>query len=183
MATIFDKDPSDRPAAPPYARERIEQEIAHLKKPQSTRHAADERRSLGIFVSFLIVSAIVGLYVMDPFLYSWYKGDAIKAYLYLHNYDDDQKARNIAATGILTDSDVEILNHRQGSFQDYYTTRQDAEKDANSVISFMNGLSKLRGGRYDDLDPLSKVRYNLFCRWHLIPPTEWPALNPQIKDE
>ena len=182
-SSIFGKDPSKEPVPHAFARERIEKEIAHLKKPQSTRHGPNEHNTRGIIATCVILLAIVGLYFMDPFFYSWYKGDAIQAYLYLHNCDSDQKAQALVSTGILTQEEVEILNRRHGSFQDYYSSPQDAEKMADSIISFMNGLSKLRNGPYDDLDPLGKIRYNLFCRWGLPPPSEWTALNPFIKDE
>jgi hypothetical protein len=183
MASIFGKDPANQPAPDVYARERIEQEIAHLKKKQSVRHGPDERKTLGIFVTFIILAVLGGLYAMDPFFYSWYKGDAIKAYLYLRSYSGDQKAQAIAATGIFTHSDLDILSHRQGSFQDYYASLEDAQKDADTIINFMNNVSKLRAGRYDDLGPVDKIRYNLFCRWGIMPPTQWSFLNPEIKDE
>jgi hypothetical protein len=179
-SSIFGKDPSDKPAPDAYARERIEQEIAHLKKPQSTRHGPDERKTLGILVSFTILFVIAGLYLMDPFLYSWYKGDAVQDYLYLHS-ENDTKADALAATGILTEEDIAVLNHRQGSFQDYYASPADAEKMADTIIGFMHGLSKLRSGRYDDLDILGKIRYNLFVRWGLVPPSEFTFLDPSIK--
>jgi hypothetical protein len=183
MASIFGKDPSQEPGQSAYARERIEKEIEHLKKPKSTRQGADERKTLGIFVCSVIALVLFGLYAMDPFLFSWYKGDAIKDYLYLHNYDTGQKAQALATCGILTPADVQILNQRQGSFQDYYPSLQEADKNADSIIGFMNGLSKLRNGPPDDLDALGKIRYNLFCKWGVIPPKEWSALNPVIKDE
>jgi len=182
-SSIFDKDPSKQPVPPAFARERIEKEIAHLKKPQSTRYGPNVRNTYGIFTSCLILFAFIGLYVMDPFFYSWYKDEAIQAYLYLHNCDSDQKAQALAATGILNQEEVQILNHRTGSFLDYYASHQDAEKTADSIVSFMNGLSQLRTGSYDDLDFLGKIRYNLFCRWGIIPPREWPVINPVIKDE
>ena len=182
-SSIFGKDPSQQPVPPAFARARIEREIAHLKKPQSTRHGPNEHDIQGIFSFCVILFAIIGLYFMDPFFYSWYKGDAIQAYLYLHNCDSDQKAQALIATGILTQEDVEILNRRHGSFQDYYSSPQEAEKTADSIISFMNGLSKQRTGPYDDLDLLGKIRYNLFCRWGLNPPSEWTSLNPAVKDE
>jgi hypothetical protein len=182
-SSIFGKDPSKQPAPHPFARERIEKEIAHLQNPQSTRRGPNERMTQGISFSCVILLAVAGLYLMDPFLYAWYKGDAIQAYLYLHNCDSEQKAQAIVATGILTEGDVDILNHRNGSFQDYYSSPQDAERAADTIISFMNGLSKLHTGAYDNLDTLGKIRYNLFCRWGLIPPSEWAMLNPAIKDK
>ncbi|MCE0499131.1 MAG: hypothetical protein LV481_14415 [Methylacidiphilales bacterium] len=182
-SSIFDKDPSKQPVPSAYARERIEKEIAHLQKARSTRHRTDERHTLGFIVVCVILLAIAGLYFMDPIIYSWDKGDAMQAYLYLHNCGSDQKARALVATGILTQAEVEILNRRHGSFQDYYASPQAAQKTADSIINFMNGLSTQRDGPYDSLDILGKIRFNLFCRWGLIPPTEWPSLNPVVKEE
>jgi hypothetical protein len=182
-SSIFGKDPSDKPTASAYARERIEKEIEHLKKPKSTRYGPNERMTLGIFVSGVIAAAIAALYLMDPLLYAWHKGDAVQAYLYLHNYDSDLKAQALVTSGILTPDEATLLNHRQGSFQDYYSSPEQAEKTADSLIAFMNDMSKLRSGPYQDLDTLGKIRYNLFCRWGLIPPSQFSFLNPAIKSE
>jgi hypothetical protein len=182
-SSIFGKDPSNQPVPSPFARERIEKEIAHLKKPQSTRHGPNQRMSLGVFTCCLIVFVLVGLFIMDPFVYAWYRGDAIQDYLYLHNYDSDQKANALVATGILSSDDAAVLNARQGSFQDYFVSPEAAEKKADDIIAFMKGLSELRNGPYDNLDTLGKIRYNLFCRWGLIPPSNWPILNPKVKTE
>lgn len=182
MASIFGKDPTD-PPVPAFARERIEKEIEHLKKPQSTRSSPKDSQTLGVFVSMMIGLAIFGLYAMDPFLFAWYKGDAIRAYLYLHSYDTGQKAQALAMSGIFTPDDLLVLNQRQGTFQDYYPSRQAAYDNADAIINFMKGVAKFHDGPYDALDPLGKVRYTLFCRWGLIPPTQWAILNPKIKDQ
>ncbi|HUB68347.1 MAG TPA: hypothetical protein VL981_12755 [Candidatus Methylacidiphilales bacterium] len=182
-SSIFGKDPAKQPVPDPFARERIEKEIEHLKKPQSTRYGANQKMSLGIFTCCLGVFILLGLFLMDPFKYAWYRGDAIEDYLYLHNYDSDQKANALVATGILSPDDATILNRRQGSFQDYFASPAAAEQKAEDIIAFMKGLSELRNGPYTELDTLGKIRYNLFCRWGLIPPSSWTILNPKVKTE
>jgi len=178
MASLFSKDPAARPPVPRYGKERIQQEIEHLKNRSSVRTAQEKKRSLAQFISCAVVFAFLGLYFMDPFLYAYHKNSAIKTYLYLHSYGSEQKAGALAATGILSETEVHDLNRKQGAFQDYFSTPQRAEEAANSTIDFMNGLQALRLGQYEHLNPIGKLRYILFVRFGLPPPRYWDALNP-----
>jgi hypothetical protein len=181
MASLFSKDPTARAALPPYAFERIEREIAHLRKSGSVRHRPGEKLTAARIATSIAFCTLLCLYFMDPFLYAYHKGDAVRTYLYLHHYGSDQKAQVMLSTGIFSNSEVDALNHREGSFQDYYSGPAQAEQTADSVVNYMNGLYYLRMGQYDQLDPIGKLRYLLFFRTGLTPPTSWGGLNPSIR--
>lgn len=171
-------NPSTKPA--PFARELIEKEIEHLKKGKSVRQARDSRRSrLGAFIcgaAFILV----GLWGLDPVLYSYNRGEAIHAYLYLHNYGDDHKAAALAACGLLTPDEVHKLNVREGKFQDYFNGTAPAEEKAVALIRYMDGVHALHENRYDALTPLNKLRYILFIKTGLTPPIQWDCLDSSI---
>src|SRR5258707_1818621 len=85
MESLFHKDPTLRPPPSPY--EQIAPEIEHLKKKTSIRSGkAGDKATLGRFCVLTAIATLLALYFMDPFLYAIHKGDAIRAYLYLHNY-------------------------------------------------------------------------------------------------
>jgi hypothetical protein len=180
MASLFSKDPTARAVLPPYSLERIEREIAHLRQSSSVRHKAGEKYTMARWASSIAVCALLMLYFMDPFLYAYHKGDAIRTYLYLHNHGSEDKAQVLLSTKIFSTSEIEVLNHRQGSFQDYYSTPTEAGKSADSIVDYMNGLYYLRMGQYDQLDPIGKLRYLLFFRTGLTPPTDWSGLTPSV---
>jgi hypothetical protein len=183
MASIFSREPGDKKPLDPFARERIASEIDHLKKPKSVRNAREQSQRLGIWVSVLGVLVLLGLYFMDPVVFSWKRGDAIHAYLYLHNFGKEAKAQAIAASGILTTSEIDTLNRRQGSFQDYFPTPAAAADSADSIVAYMKGVADLHARRYDRLDILGKIRYQLFVRWGLDPPTQWDMINPSVNGQ
>lgn len=180
MASLFSKDPTARAALPPYAFERIEREIAHLRKASLARHKPGESLTLARMVTSLALCSLLCLYFMDPFLYAYHKGDAIRTYLYLHNHGSEQKAQVLLSTKIFSDSEVEALNHRTGSFQDYFAGPTQAAEKADSIVNYMNGLYYLHKGQYDDLDPIGKLRYLLFFRTGLTPPMDWAGLTPVV---
>jgi hypothetical protein len=180
MPSIFNRDPGDPKQPSAYARDRIEAEIAHLKKRKPVRDARQTSQMLGAWVSVLLVLALFVLFFMDPVLHSIKRGDAIHAYLYLHGYGSDAKAQALAATGILTANEVDLLNHRQGAFQDLFPSPGAADAAADDVIRYMKGVENLHSGHDDRLDWLGKIRYQLFMRWGLSPPTEWDFLNPSV---
>lgn len=180
MESLFSKDPTARPPLPPYAIERIQQEIEHLRKRSSVRSLRADSLSATRFFSAFALCALLWLYFMDPFLYAYHKGDAIRTYLYLHNHGSEQKAITLVSTGIFSETEVRYLSHRQGSFQEYFATPQAAEQTADTIIGYMNGLNDLRAGQYDRLDPLGKLRYLLFVRPGFLPPSSWDALNPSV---
>jgi hypothetical protein len=180
MGSIFSSEPGDKKPLDPYAHERIQREIDHLKKPRPVRDAREQSRRLGIWVTVLAVLALLGLFFMDPVVHSWKRGDAVHAYLYLHNYGREERAQAIAASGIFTSSEIDELNHRQGSFQDFFPTPAAAVESADSIVAYMQGVANLHAQRYDRLDILGKIRYQLFVRWGLEPPTEWDMINPSV---
>lgn len=183
MASIFSKDPTARPPLPPYAIERIQREIDHLKKRTSVRTLGGSSLTLSRMISAIALCSIIALYFMDPFLYAYHKGDAIRTYLYLHNHGSEEKAQTLASTGIFTENEVNDLRHRQGSFQDYFSSPQQAEQTADSIMSYMSGLNSLHSGQYDRLDPIGKLRYILFVRTGLFLPSIWSGLNPSVISE
>jgi len=183
MASLFSKDPTARPPLPPYAIERIQKEIEHLRKRQSTRDAAGKNLAFARLAASCALCALVWLYFMDPFLYAFHKGDAIRTYLYLHNHGSEAKAQALAATRIFSNTEIDYMNHQQGSYQDYFASPQQAEQKADSIVNYMNGLNQLHTGQYDQLDPVGKLRYLLFVRTGLLPPSDWSTLNPSVAME
>ena len=169
---------SGKPA--PYARELIEKEIDHLKKRRGVRQAHETERA---WSKILICAAVVGvlwLYAMDPFLFSYNRGDAIRVYMYLHNYGSDSQARAVAACGLLTPGEVAQLDRRTGSFQDYFNGTVAAERRAAELIAFMDQVRALHQGRYESLSIVNKLRYFLFVKTGLTPPIRWQALNSSL---
>jgi|SRR5579871_1271274 len=158
----------------------IEKEIAHLKKRQGTRHAGQEKRTWSKVIVAAGVLGLIGLWVMDALIFSYDRGDAIRVYLYLHNYGSDAKADAVADCGLLTDKEVKRLNAREGSFQDFYAGTRAAEARADELIATMEEVDALHHGHYDLLSPLNKLRYVLFIKTGLTPPTHWTALDSSI---
>jgi hypothetical protein len=169
---------ADKPA--PFARELIEHEIDHLKKRRSVRDAQETQRAWGSMLAFFAVVGVLWLYVMDPFLFSYNRGDAIHVYLYLHNYGSDAKAHEVAASGLLTPNEVTQLDRREGAFQDYFDGTGPAERRAAELIAYMDQVRALHEGRYEDLSPVNKLRYFLFVKTGLTPPTRWQSLDSPI---
>jgi hypothetical protein len=173
--------PSDAAARPdPFSPDLIAKEITHLKKGRSVRQAQDSRRSKWRIFLFVVVVALLGLYGMDPMLFSYDRGDAIQVYLYLHNYGNDHEADTMVACGLLTPGEAHQLRLRQGSFQDYFDGTKAAEEKAAALVRYMNGVHDLHQYRYAALTPLNKLRYILFMKTGLTPPISWNALNSSI---
>ena len=179
--SLFDKNtPQDRP---PTVYERLEPEIAHLKKGSSVRYGAQRKKTSVPWLIVLAVCAFCWLYVMDPVMHAWYRGEAIRTYLYLHNYGAGPMANNLAATGIFSPDEIHVLDHRQGSFQDYYGSVDAANKQAETIIHYMDSVRHLHAGDRKQLDILGRVRYNLFIRPGIYLPTQWDFLNPSVGEE
>jgi hypothetical protein len=177
MSSPADSTP---PGLPRFDRALIDKEIDHLKKRKGVRHAQESTHD---WSKMLVVAAVLGvlwLYFMDVFLFSYNRGDAIRAYLYLHNYGDDQKATALANSGLLTPYEVAQLNRRQGSFQDYFNGTGPAEEKTAELIAYMDQVRALHERHYDSLSPVNKVRYGLFMETGLIPPTHWDELDSSI---
>ncbi len=171
-------DASSKPA--PFARELIEKEIEHLKKRRGVRSADNTERA---WSKILICAAVAGglwLYAMDPFYFSYNRGDAIRVYTYLHNYGNDARARAVADCGLLEPSEVTALNRRTGSFQDYFNGTGPAEQRAAELIAYMDQVRALQQGQYESLSLVNKVRYFLFVKTGLPLPVRWQVLDSSI---
>jgi len=178
--SLFHKKTPEGSSPTPY--ELIEPEIVHLKKGYSIRHGPRAPKRAPPWLTLLAFCGLVWLYLMDPFLHAWYKGEAVRTYLYLHNYSTGPLADNLLATQIFSPDEVEVLNHRRGSFQDYYPTPAAAEREAGTIINYMTALRLLHEGKYQQLDPVGRMRYLLFIRTGIVLPTDWNFLDPSISD-
>ena len=177
MESIFSRDPTSR------ARTVIEQigpEIRHLQKGGATAREGARSSKMGAWTASIALFILLALFLMDPFLYAWHKSDAIRAYVYLNNYDSGSATRSLAASGIFSKSEISAMNDRHDSYQGYFSSPAEAEQTAVAIVGYMNGLRDLRAGRYQQLDSIGKLRYLLFVRMGLNPPTSWSGLNPTV---
>jgi len=180
--SLFHKDSPEPPSPTPY--DLIGKEIDHLKKKgTSVRHGTNVPNSAAPWVIFLAICVVVGLYIMDPVFHAWDKGDAVRVYLYLHSYGTGPTADKLVATGIFSPDEVDVLNRRTGVFQNYYVSPQAATHRAEAIIQYMNSVKLLQAGKYEQLDPVGKMRYELFVRWGIFVPTQWTFLDPTIEDK
>jgi hypothetical protein len=174
------KTPRDSPATP---YELIEPEIVHLKKGYSIRHGEKRKRKSPSWLVVLGFCGLAWLYLMDPFIHAWYKGEAVRAYVYLHNYGAGSLSDNLVKSGILTLEEADILNRRQGAFQDYYASPQAANDEAQTIIDYMKSVRDLHDGQYVNLSPVGRMRYFLFIQTGLVLPTNWTFLDPDVKSD
>jgi hypothetical protein len=178
--SLFHKDIPKGPAPTPH--ELIEPEIVHLKKGYSVRHGPQAKKKTPPWMVILVLCGVAWLYLMDPVLHAWYKGEAIQTYLYLHNYGAGPLVDELIATRIFSANELDALNRRQGSFQHYYASPDAANREAQSIIHYMTALRLLHDGKYQQLDPIGRMRYLFFIRTGIIPPTEWSMLDPSVGD-
>jgi hypothetical protein len=178
--SLFHKNSPEEPSPTPY--ELIEPEIVHLKKGYSIRHGPKAKKRTPPWLVILAFCGLTWLYLMDPVLHAWYKGEAIRAYLYLHNYGSGPLAENLVATRIFTPDEVDTLNHRQGSFQDYYSSPGAADQEADVIINYLADVRLLHAGKYETLDPVGRMRYALFIYPGIVLPTQWSVLDPSVGD-
>lgn len=178
--SLFHKKIPENPSPTPY--ELIEPEIVHLKKGYSIRYGPQTKPKTPPWLLILAICGLAWLYLMDPFYHAWYKGEAIRTYLYLHNFGTGPLVDNLTATQILSPDEVEALNHRQGSFRDYYASPEAANLQATAIINYMTSLNLLHAGKYLQLDPLGRMRYLLFIRTGIVLPTQWSILDPTVGD-
>jgi len=179
VASIFNKDPETLP--PPTNLERIQGEITHLKKGKSARHKDGTKKSVPWIFS-LILCFLLGLYVMDPFVYAWHKSEAIRTYLYLHTYGAGSATGTLVASGIFSEDEIAAMNRKQGSYQDYFATPDLAALKATSIVNYMKGVRNLHEGNYDQLNPIGKLRCLLFVRTGIPLPINWSSLTPTVGD-
>jgi len=178
--SLFHKKTPEGPAPTPY--ELIEPEIVHLKKGYSIRYGARPKPKMPAWLVLLGFCGLAWLYLMDPLLHAWYKGEAVRTYLYLHNYGSGPLADSLVATQIFSPDEVQTLNHRQGSFQDYYSSPAAANREAGAIINYLANVHLLHAGAYQQLDPVGRMRYLLFIRTGIVLPTDWDFLDPSVGD-
>src|SRR5271170_22968 len=144
--SLFQKN--TRKEQPPTPHELIEPEIVHLKKGYSIRHGPKAKKGTPAWVVVVAFCGLAWLYLMDPFLHAWYKGEAIRTYLYLHSYGTGPQVNALVATRIFSPEEVAALNRRGGSFQDYYASPEAASRQAATIINYMTTLQLLHDGKY-----------------------------------
>jgi len=174
------KPPAKKAATSPY--DLIAGEIEHLKNRPLARYGTQPRRRMSLWLVTVAGCALAWLYLMDPILHSWYRGEAISDYLYLHNYGTGKDADELAASGILRPDEIVTLNRQHGSYQDSYATPQAAARQAQTIIAYVASVRQLHAGAYGNLDTLGRVRYSLFIRPGLYVPTSWDWLDPHIRE-
>jgi hypothetical protein len=177
--SLFHKKTAE--GSPPTPYELIEPEIVHLKKGYSIRHG-QAKKKMSPWLVIVGACGLAWLYLMDPFLHAWYKGEAARTYLYLHNYGSEPLAESLVATQIFSTDEVNVLNHRHGSYQDYYPSPEAAKTEAETIIQYMTAVRLLHAGRYQQLDPVGRMRFALFIRTGILLPTDWDFLDPSISD-
>jgi hypothetical protein len=178
--SLFQKDTPKGPAPTPY--ELIEPEIVHLKKGYSIRYGPHAQKRTPPWLVILALCGLLWLYIMDPVLHAWYKGEAIDAYLYLHNFGTGHVADDLLATQIFARPEIEALNRRQGSYQTYFASPDAASREAQGIIKYINDVRLLHEGKYQQLGPIGRMRYLFFIRTGLTPPTDWSFLDPSAGD-
>jgi len=178
--SLFQKNTSEDSQPTPY--ELIEPEIVHLKKGYSIRHGAKGRPKRPLWMVVLLSLALAWLYLMDPIMHAWYKGEAMRTYLYLHNYGAGPLVDELVASQILSSDEINTLNRENGSFQDYYATPDAANQQAEIIIKYMSDVRLLHAGNYEPLNSLGRMRYLLFIYPGLVLPTQWDFLDPSVGD-
>lgn len=178
--SLFHKNTPEEESSPRSPYDLIGHEIAHLKKGTSVRHGNKVPKSAAPWLIVLALCGLTGLYIMDPVIHAWDKGEAVKVYLYLHNYGSGPDAAKLIATQILAPDEVETLNHRNGSFQDYFASPEAANRQAEAITGYMTTVKLLHAGKYQQLDPVGRTRYLLFIRPGIFLPTQWNFLDPTV---
>jgi len=179
--SLFQK--GDPEKAPPTPHELISKEIDHLKKGSSVRYGKKKPSNTLAWIFILLFCGLAGLYVMDPVCHAWYKGTAARVYLYLHNYGSQPEADSLVASQILSPDEVQALNGRSGSFEGYFSSPDAAKAESQKIIDYMNSARLLHAGKYEQLDPVGKVRYVLFVKTDLLNylPIKWSFLDPTVQ--
>ena len=181
--SLFHKDTPEKKPAKPTPYDLIEKEVAHLKKGASVRRSPKEQvKKSAPWFAILVAGCLVTLFCWDPPVHAWQKGEAIRTYLYLHNYTSGPLAQQLASTRILAPDEIDTLNRRQGSFQGYYPSPEAAQQTAQGIINYMNSVRALRAGQLEKLDPIDRTRYLFFVKPGLgdLMPTQWDFLDPTV---
>jgi hypothetical protein len=178
--SLFQKNNPEDSTPTPY--ELIEPEIVHLKKGYSIRHGPKGAPKRPLWLVALAFCGLAWLYLMDPVLHAWYKGEAFRTYLYLHNYGAGPQVNELVASQILSADEINTLNRRSGSYQDYYASPEAANQQAEVITHYVANVRLLHDGKYQQLDPVGRMRYLLFIWPGLVLPTQWDFLDPSVGD-
>jgi len=176
--SLFQKDTPEDAKPTPY--DLIEHEVKHLKKGTGTRRNPKDKTRTPPWIVILAFCGLAWLYLMDPIYHAWYKGEAVRAYLYLRNFGSAEDVAGLTASQILSPEDIESLNHRSGNYRDYYTSPADAKETALTIETYMKDVHLLHEGRYQGLDPVGRMRYAIFIDLGIFLPTQWPFLDPTV---
>ena len=169
------------PAPGPYAIERIENEIAHLRKRESARHGPGHARTRRLAWFFILLGgALLWLFFMDPVLHAVRRSQAIRDYLYLHHYGSENRANELMASKIFSPNEIVMLNRRPGDFRGYYASPVEANRTEKVIVDYLQGVENLHRGKSDDLDVVGQIRFAMFIRLGINPPTQWNFLDPAI---
>ena len=178
--SLFQRRQVETATQPPTPHELIHKEVAHLKKGKSSRYGDKPVRRASTWALVSVICAVIWLYVMDPVLHAWYKGDAIRTYVYLHYFGTNEQAAELASTGILRPDEIVELDRNLETYKEDFASLRDAEISAKKIIQYMNSVKKLHAGKYEKLDFIGTVRYDLFIRNGIETPTEWNSLDPVV---
>jgi len=178
--SLFHRTPAAATPGPATPHELIQKEVAHLKKGKSARYGDKPVRKASIWALVGVICALIWLYIQDPVLHAWYKSEAIKTYVYLHYFGSSEQAAEFGSSGILRPEEIVELNHSPQSYKDEYTSLQDALSSSHKIILYMNSVRKLHAGKYEKLDFIGTVRYDLFIRNGINLPTAWDSLDPVV---
>jgi hypothetical protein len=176
--SLFQKNNPEKPTPTPY--ELIENEIDHLRKGTSVRYGNKARGGTAPWLIIIGFCGLAWLYFMDPICHAWYKGDAVRTYLYLHAYGTGPQSSALVASGILTPDEVKTLNHRDGAYRDYFASPDEANRKAQAIANYMADVALLHAGKYQTLDPVGRMRYLLFIKTGIPIPTSWDFLDPSV---
>jgi len=166
--------------APLTPRELIEKEVAHLKKGKTARYGDKPVRRASMWTFVGVISVLIWLYIMDPVIHAWYKSEAIRTYVYLHYFGTSEQATELAASGILRPEEIVELDRSQQSYKDDFASLREAEETAHKIIHYMDSVRRLHAGKYESLDFIGMVRYDLFIRNGLDTPTQWDGIDPVV---
>lgn len=178
MESIFSRA---LPTPAPTLFDRLGPELEHLQKVTSVRYGTMAHKQSYGWAAAIAICSLLALYFMDPFIYAMHKYEAMQAYVYLHNHDSKSYTDALAATRMFSQDELDALNRQKATSADSNMSPREAEDKAATVVAYMKSVRDLHLGRYEGLDPIGKLRYLLFVRTGLIPPTEWSGLNPSVE--
>jgi hypothetical protein len=178
--SLFQKNSPEKSTPSPY--DLIGPEIDHLKKGTSVRYGSKKTSSTPAWAMVIGFIGLAYLYFLDPVVHAWYLGDAVNAYLYLHNFGTTAQTNKLVASGIFTPEEVNVLNRRTGEFNTLYPSPSAANEQSEEIITYMANVHLLHEGKYESLDPIGRMRYLLFIKTGIYLPTEFKFLDPAISE-